>query len=183
MKLLFIFGNAAVGKMSVGQELMKITGLRLFHNHMAIEPTIEILGYYDAQMVRRLREVVFEEFLKSNNEGIIFTYLWAFDMQSDWDYITHLTELYESQGAEIYCVELVASREIRLKRNETENRLRNKASKRDLEFSRKTFYDIDRKHRAESFEGEIPFENYIKIDNSDLEPDEVAQIVKRRFKL
>lgn len=183
MKLLFIFGNAAVGKMSVGQELMKITGLRLFHNHMAIEPTIEILGYYDAQMVRRLREVVFEEFLKSNNEGIIFTYLWAFDMQSDWDYIAHLTELYESQGAEIYCVELVASREIRLKRNETENRLRNKASKRDLEFSRKTFYDIDRKHRAESFEGEIPFENYIKIDNSDLEPDEVAQIVKRRFKL
>lgn len=37
MKLVFIFGSGAVGKMTVGQELMKLTGLRLFHNHMAIE--------------------------------------------------------------------------------------------------------------------------------------------------
>ncbi len=33
MKLLFLIGNGAVGKMTVGQELMKLTGLRLFHNH------------------------------------------------------------------------------------------------------------------------------------------------------
>ena len=36
MKLVFIIGDAAVGKMTVGQELMNITELRLFHNHMAI---------------------------------------------------------------------------------------------------------------------------------------------------
>lgn len=29
-----IMGPHAVGKMTVGQELAKITGLRLFHNHM-----------------------------------------------------------------------------------------------------------------------------------------------------
>ncbi len=33
MKLVFMIGDAAVGKMTVGQELMKRTGLRLFHNH------------------------------------------------------------------------------------------------------------------------------------------------------
>lgn len=38
MKFVMLFGNAAVGKMTVGQELMKITDLRLFHNHMTIEP-------------------------------------------------------------------------------------------------------------------------------------------------
>ena len=42
MKLLFLIGNGAVGKMTVGQELMKITDLRLFHNHMTTEPVIEI---------------------------------------------------------------------------------------------------------------------------------------------
>lgn len=41
MKLVFILGDAAVGKMTVGQALMKITDLRLFHNHMAIEPVLE----------------------------------------------------------------------------------------------------------------------------------------------
>ena len=38
MKLVLIIGAGAVGKMTVGQELMKITDLRLFHNHMMIEP-------------------------------------------------------------------------------------------------------------------------------------------------
>lgn len=183
MKLVFIFGNAAVGKMTVGQELMKLTGLRLFHNHMTIEPVIEIFGYYDGNVVSRLREVVFEEFVKSNNEGMIFTYMWAFDMQEDWDYIRHVAELFENHDSEIYCVELVAPQEIRLQRNETDNRLNNKASKRDLEFSRRTLINADIKHRVESLEGEIPFKNYVKIDNSKLDPTEVAVMIKERFGL
>ena len=40
MKLVLLIGNSAVGKMTVGQELAKITGLRLFHNHMMIEPVL-----------------------------------------------------------------------------------------------------------------------------------------------
>lgn len=44
MKLLFLFGNAAVGKMTVGQELTEITAMKLFHNHMSIEPVLEIFG-------------------------------------------------------------------------------------------------------------------------------------------
>lgn len=183
MKLVLIIGNAAVGKMTVGQELMKMTGLRLFHNHMSIEPVIEIFGNYDSRIVRRFRELVFEEFLQSENEGIIFTFVWAFDMPSDREYLLHVAELFEENGGEVYCVELVASREVRTYRNETENRLRNKASKRDLEFARKTLSDLDKKHRTESREGEIPFKNYIKIDNSELEPDEVARMIKEKFGL
>lgn len=44
MKLLFMIGNAVVGKMTVGQELAKITGLKLFHNHMTIEPVGLFIG-------------------------------------------------------------------------------------------------------------------------------------------
>ena len=44
MKLVFILGNTSVGKMTVGQELMKITELRLFHNHMTIEPVLPSLA-------------------------------------------------------------------------------------------------------------------------------------------
>lgn len=183
MKLVIIIGNGAVGKMTVGQELMKITGLRLFHNHMSIEPVIEIFGHYDAEIVRKFREFVFEEFSQSENEGLIFTFVWAFDMPSDREYMLHVAELFEEKGGEVYCVELVASKEVRVYRNETENRLKNKASKRDLEFARKTLADLDRKHRTESREGEIPFKNYIKIDNSELQPDEVARMIKEKFGL
>lgn len=66
MKVLFLIGNAAVGKMTVGQELMKITDLRLFHNHMTIEPVIEIFGYFNTKAILRLREVVLKNLRKQN---------------------------------------------------------------------------------------------------------------------
>lgn len=183
MKLVLLIGDTAVGKMTVGQELMKMTGLRLFHNHMTIETVIEIFGCYDGKTVSRLREVIFEEFVKSNNEGMIFTYMWAFDVQADWDYIKYVTDLFEQNGAEVYCAELVAPQEVRLQRNETENRLENKASKRNLEFSKKLLLAADAEHRMESLDGEIPFHNYIKINNSELEAAEVAAMIKKQFNL
>lgn len=183
MKLVFLIGDGAVGKMTVGQELMKITDLRLFHNHMTIEPVIEIFGTYKGEVVTKMREVVFEAFAVSEAYGLIFTYMWAFDQQSDWDYVQHVREIFEKQGAEIYYVELVASQEIRLQRNKTPNRLQNKASKRDIETSDRRIIDQDNKYRLVSYEGEIPFENYIKIDNSTLSAQETARRIKEHFGL
>ena len=129
MKLIIIFGAGAVGKMTVGQELAKITDLRLYHGHMDIEMVIEIFGKLDNEVKTRIREVVFDAFASSQDQyGMIFTYMWAFDQQSDWDYIDALADIFRREGAEIYWVELVAGQEVRLARNRTENRLRNKAS-------------------------------------------------------
>ena len=183
MKLLFMIGNAAVGKMTVGQELMKLTGMRLFHNHMTIEPVIEIFGQYNGKVIKKLRRVIFEEFAKSDCYGMIFTYMWAFDQRADWDYIEYVKSIFEPYNTEFYCVELVASREIRLERNATENRLQHKASKRDIEASNQRLVTDDAKYRLVSFDGEIPFDNYIKIDNSDLPPDVVAKMIQAKFNL
>lgn len=179
MKLVLIIGSGAVGKMTVGQELMKITALRLFHNHMMIEPVIEIFNSFDGKVIARLREVVFEEFLKSDNAGMIFTYMWAFDMPSDREYVMHVASKFD----EVYCVELIADQAVRLERNKTENRLKNKASKRDVEVSNSRLIREDTNHRLVSEPGEIPFENYIRIDNTGLTPDVVAQMIKDKFNL
>ena len=97
MKLVVLIGDSAVGKMTVGQELMKQTGLRLFHNHMMIEPVIEIFGGFRGDVIQKLREVIFHEFAKSDIEGMIFTFMWAFDMPSDWAYIKNVTDIFEEQ--------------------------------------------------------------------------------------
>ena len=183
MKLVLIVGNGAVGKMTVGQELMKLTDLRLFHNHMTIEPVLEIFGTFHTDAILQMREVIFREFAKSDNYGMIHTIMWAFDMQEDWDYINHVVDIFQEHNAEIYCVELVAPQEIRLQRNETPNRLAHKASKRDLATSRERVIAMDKKFRLESNPGEIPFENYMRIDNSNMEPDVVAAMIKERFAL
>ncbi|MBE6958619.1 MAG: shikimate kinase [Ruminococcaceae bacterium] len=185
MKLIFLFGSAAVGKMSVGQELMKQTGLRLFHNHMTIEPVLEIFGGFDTKVIQNLREVIFEEFAASDREGMIFTFIWAFDVQEDWDYIAHIRQIFERANptTEFYYVELVADQQTRLERNATENRLKHKASKRDIEASNARLLRDDEKYRLESLPGEIPYENYLKIDNTKLSPEETANRIKTHFKL
>lgn len=183
MKLVFLFGDAAVGKMTVGQELMKQTGLRLFHNHMTIEPVLEIFGSFNGNAIKRLRQVIFEEFAKTDAYGMIFTYMWAFDQQSDWDYVAQVRSIFEPYHTEFYYVELVASQQIRLERNASANRLASKPSKRDLESSNLRLLLDDQRFRLESREGEIPFENYMKIDNSNLAPDTVAKMIRDRFAL
>ena len=174
MKLLFLIGNSAVGKMTVGQELCSITPFRLFHNHQSIEPVLEVFGSFHGSAIRRIREVIFEEFAKTDQFGLIFTFMWAFDMQEDWDYLEWIKGIFNLPEEDVYYVELIAPQSVRLERNRTENRLRHKASKRDLEASDARLLRDDQNHRCESYPGEIPFPNYLRLENTNLSPAQTA---------
>ncbi|MFI8577624.1 AAA family ATPase [Rossellomorea aquimaris] len=186
MKFVFVFGPQAVGKMTVGQELAKITDLKLFHNHM----TIDLVGHFfdygtkeGKRLVSLFRREIFEEVSKSNLYGMIFTYVWAFDMQEDWDYVHQVSQLFESKGGTVYFVELEADLEERLERNKSSNRLEHKPSKRDIEWSEGDLKKSMEIYRLNSLEGEIKYSNYIKINNSNLSAEEVAEIIKEKFHL
>ena len=183
MKLVFILGDAAVGKMTVGQELMKITDLRLFHNHMTIEPVIEIFGRYDGETIHEMRELIFRNFAASDNYGMIFTLMMAFDCRDDWDYLEHIKSIFAPYGTEFYYVELIAPQEVRLQRNQTANRLLHKPSKKDLEASNRRLISDDSSYRCVSYEGEITFDNYLRIENSDVPAPEAAKMIKDAFDL
>ena len=43
--LVFIFGPSAVGKMTVGQELQKLTGYKLLYNHMVVDLITEFVDF------------------------------------------------------------------------------------------------------------------------------------------
>ncbi|WP_313135052.1 AAA family ATPase [Anaerocolumna sp.] len=186
MKLVIIFGPHAVGKMTVGQELAKITGLKLFHNHMTIDIVSDLFANMPQER-RRLTELfrkeIFETYAKSDEYGMTFTFMWAFDSKDDWDYISGLEKIFQSRGAEVYYVELEADYELRLERNKTENRLLNKPSKRNIKKSEEFFRKLEDRHRLNSFEGEIQQENYIRINNTNINPDIVAEMIKSRFSL
>lgn len=186
MKLILIFGPQAVGKMTVGQELEKTTGLKLFHNHMTIELVSNFFSYGTKEgkrLVRLFRQEIFEEVAKSNLEGLIFTYVWAFDMQEDWDYVDRVCNIFESKGAEVYFVELEAELEKRLERNKSPHRLEHKPTKRNTEFSEGELMNSMERYRLNSEDGEIKRENYIRINNTELSPEKVAKIIKDKFKL
>lgn len=185
--LVIILGPHAVGKMTVGQELAKTTGLRLFHNHMSIELTLKLFHYQEKErsvLNETIRETVFELFAKGDFPGLIFTCMCAFDMQSEFDYLQHVIDLFRSNGANCYVVELCADFEERLIRNKSENRLIHKESKRNLEWSEAEMRKTSEKYRLNSYEGEeLPFENFLKIDNTTLSPEETAKMIREHFKI
>ena len=181
MRLLILFGAQAAGKMTVGQAISRITPMKLFHNHMTIEPVIALFGAYNGAVTERLRQVVFEEFLKTDNYGLIFTFLWGFDLPSDWEYVEGLSKMYRDAGAQVDYVELICPQKVRLLRNRTENRLREKASKRDVALSEQRILSVESRCRCVSEPGEIPYERYLRLDNADLSPEEAAEIIVRHF--
>ena len=56
-------------------------------------------------------------------------------------------------------------------------------SKRDIEVSNRRLMRDDANHRCVSYEGEIPFDNYLRIENADLPAVAVAQMIKDTFDL
>ncbi|WP_409296818.1 AAA family ATPase [Peribacillus sp. SCS-26] len=186
MKFVLVFGPQAVGKMTVGQELAKITDLKLFHNHMTIDLVNHFFDYSTQEgkrLVRLFRQEIFEEVSKSDLYGMIFTYVWAFDLQEDWDYAAEVTQLFESRGGTVYFVELEADLEERLERNTTPNRLEHKPSKRNIEWSEGELKSTAKKYRLNSSEGEMNVENYIRINNTKLSAEGTARIIKEKFQL
>ena len=181
MKLLFLIGASAVGKMTVGQKLAKITNFKLFHNHMTIEPVIELFGEFNLDVTNKLRQVIFEEFAKSSNYGMIFTYVWDFNRQSNWDEIESVKNIFKPYDTEFYYVELIASQKTRLERNKSENRLNHKPSKKNIEFSNNMLIEDDKKYRLVSNVGEIKYRNYLRIENDNLSAANAAKRIKKYF--
>ncbi len=104
-------------------------------------------------------------------------------MQEEIDYLNELKEKFENTGGKFYYVELKADLETRLEHNLTPHRLEQKPSKRDTEWTVKDIYKTMEKYRLNSNEGEIKFENYLRINNTNLSPDEVSNMIIEKFKL
>ncbi|NGM82884.1 AAA family ATPase [Paenibacillus sp. 7124] len=185
MKFVLIFGPQAVGKMTVGHELEKITDLKLFHNHMTIELLAPYFGFSREmwRLVNKFRQDIFKAAAASDMYGMIFTYAWGFDLQDDWDYIDTICKIFEDKDGEVFFVELEADFEERIERNKTPHRLQHKPTKRNIIRSEQDLKRTMEQHRLNSLDGEIKKENYIRINNTKVTAREVAEIIKNRFSL
>lgn len=186
MDFVVIFGPPAVGKMTVGYALSQMSGLKLFHNHMTIELALNYFPYRSPHffpLVNKLRLNVFEAVAASELPGLIFTYVWSFEDDSDKEKIDGYAEIFQKQGGTVYFVELEADLEERIERNKSEFRLEQKPSKRNIVGSESHLLDV---HHRRQHNTNIDFyyaENYIKINNTRLPPEETARRILEKFDL
>lgn len=186
MEFFIITGQQAVGKMAVGKALCQKLDLKLFHNHMTIEMVIQLFDYKSPEaqrLIKTMRQLIFEEMAKSHGKGMAFTFLWDFDRPNDHDYIQGLIDLFEGEGAQVYVVELLADLDVRLERNTSPLRLKEKPSKRNLKWSQDEILNSMKKHRLVSHEGEIKHKHYLRLCNNDLTVDQAADRIVEHFSL
>lgn len=189
MCLIIIFGPPAAGKMAVGMELTKIVDLKLFHNHMTIEPLIRIFKHGTTQfrtLDKEFRFRIFEEFAKSDLNGLIFTFVWALELEADLLYVKEIINIFKTQNRKIFFVELEADLNERLRRNKTPLRLSEKESKKNIEWSDKSVVEMNEKYilnTNENLQFLLPEYPYLKIENTNLCEKEVAKLIMDHFKL
>lgn len=184
--IVVILGPPAVGKMTVGLELERRTGLPLFHNHVSADLALRYCDFGTpafSRLVGAIRKSVFEEVAASALPGLIFTFVWALDDPRDRAHVDELTAVFSSRGAEVCFVEREATQAERLLRNASPLRLTEKAAKRDLVRSRQHLLDADQQYQLSSHGDFFYPASHCRIDNTALSPDVVAERIIERFKL
>lgn len=183
--LIVICGPQAVGKMTVAESVRDKLKYNLMMNHDSIEVSDKIFGFAtpaQKEFNAVFREKAFKIAVK-HNVDLLFTFVCAFDVPQERERLTELANMFEANGGTFYFVELNADLETRLARNETPHRMERKPSKKNIEWSRANLLRDTERHRLNSFPDEIWFEHHLKIDNTNLEPDEVADIIISTFNL
>jgi hypothetical protein len=109
MKLLFIYGRPAVGKLTVAREVAERTGGRLFHNHLTVNLALSVYDFGTPGFVE-LREkiwlAVFRRALADKLPLLIFTFNPENTVTQE--FVDGLFAEMKAGGAEVIKVELTA---------------------------------------------------------------------------
>ncbi len=108
MKLIFLYGLPATGKLTVAVELAAVTGYKLFHNHQVVDLLLSVFGFGSPPFVELRENIwlsVFEQACRSRLPGLIFTF--APERTVRPGFISEVKSRVAKEGGEVDFVELV----------------------------------------------------------------------------
>jgi len=174
MKLIYIYGIPAVGKLTVAEKLSGITGIPIFHNHLSRDIVKDIYGsdlMKNYELVDSIREDVLK-YCAKNNTDLIFTYVYG---GSEDDVKVHrFKKCIEDNGGDVCFVELIADKEDLLNRVGDESRKR---------FKKLTDKEIMAELTQDMSKFTIPYVDALKINTSELKSDESARLIANELDL
>lgn len=176
MKLIFLHGMPGVGKLTVARELAKLTGFKLFHNHLAVD-LVQSVFDFGTQPFVELREMiwleVFRRAAESKVPGLIFTFAFEATVQSS--FIANVQKSIGAHGGEVVFVKLQCSDE------ELERRVTNPSRE---QFGKLTSIDQFRQLKNDGVfvdPGITP--DHIVLDTTSVGAPEAAQAIVSELKL
>ncbi len=111
MKLIFIYGPPAVGKLTVSKALEALTGIPLADNHSLLNPVAKVFGWDHPERERLGRQFRLEFFQAAARAGksLITTFGGGGEMYDD--FIQDVIRVVEKEGGSVVFVRLLAPQE------------------------------------------------------------------------
>ena len=173
MKLIIIYGAPATGKYTVGTELARLTGFRLFHNHLSIDYVRPFIEFGTDEFWRVTGEVRHALIAGAARSGVDLVKTFVYGKGSDDEYFAKTIAAAESNGGEVRLVLLVCDKQERRRRMGNESRVRlRKLTDPDSVDSCRFIMD-------QPYEGR----ETLVIDTTDLPPETTARRIMEHFGL
>jgi shikimate kinase len=175
MRLVFIYGPPASGKLTVATELAKLTGFKLFHNHISIQFVQSIFEFGTKPFWRLTGKYRMEMLEAAAKEGIDTIFTFVYSKGEDDRFVNHVVQVVRSHHGQVCFVRLYCDREELARRVTASQRKRmGKVS------TEETLSDLFRRYNLDS---EIPFRKSLSIDTTSQSPKSVAKSIARRYRL
>jgi len=176
MRLIFIYGLPATGKLTVAQELVAITGYKLFHNHLVVDLLLSVFDFGSPQFVQLREQVwlsVFEQAGRSQLPGMIFTFAPEATVRPE--FIGRTMSTVSAAGGEVDFIELTCPL------SELKRRM---GSLSRLQYKKLTSVALfEQLHGEGSFDASYMPEPKLSIDTSTNQPARAALMIARTLEL
>jgi shikimate kinase len=173
VNFLLVYGPPGVGKLTVGKELAALTGFKLFDSHASIDVVRRVFDFGEGpfwSLVRRFRSDIFEA---AARHGVDLITTGAYAYPEDTELVEGMFSLVEKHEGQVMLVHLTCRLEVLDERVQSETRSNKMHS---IESSREGLKKYD-------FFTPIPNRQSLHVDNSDLSPQTVAQVIIAHYSL
>jgi hypothetical protein len=165
VRLVFVYGPPAVGKLTVSLELAALTGFKVLHNHMTVNPIVAVFERNSPPYSRLLREFRVRMLEEAALAGIDLIATWAYPRNTEAAAQAYF-EAVESRGGQVHLVRLVCDREVLLGRVGDDSR----RAMDKLTDPSKLELLLDARFEPR----QLPFGESLLVDTTDLSPREAA---------
>jgi tRNA uridine 5-carbamoylmethylation protein Kti12 len=175
MRLVFIYGPPASGKLTVAKELAKLTGFRVFHNHISIE-FVQSLFEFGSKPFWRLTDKYRTEMIEeAAKEGVDTIFTFVYGKTTDDPFVGTVLRKVKAHGGKVSFVRLQCGRD------ELERRVTSKARKAFGKIATKRL--LNQVFEKVDLDSEIPFQPSLTIDTDTQSPRKAARMIAQHYNL
>jgi hypothetical protein len=109
VNLVFLHGPAASGKLTVGRELSRLTGYRLFHNHLVVDAVAAVFDFGSEPFVLLREEMWLAVFREAAHRGVSLIFTFAPERTVRDSFVDEASAAVEEEGGRVRFVELTCA--------------------------------------------------------------------------